>query len=164
MSDAQYSAYESIQLAVHIEENGYAFYTAVAKTTENKKIASVLSKLAEQELEHKRIFESFIRESNAGIVFEPSSQEYDAYMRAFSQEYLFTEKILRKKMAEGFQNTSEVLSFAIGLEKDSIIFYEQIRSGISDERKILDTIIEEETKHFVILNDLRKFLIGEEDV
>jgi len=49
------------------------------------------------------------------------------------------------------------IDFAIGREMDSILYYQEVRAFVPERQKeVVDRIIEEERKHFIMLSNARK--------
>jgi len=49
-----------------------------------------------------------------------SSDEYEAYLKAISSQYVFAQELIEKKIKELFSSGEETINFAIGVKKDSI--------------------------------------------
>ncbi len=95
------------------------------------------------------------------IVYEFSPGEYEAYLKAISSQYIFTQELIEKKTKELFSSDDEALDFAIGIEKDSILTYNALREYVLTEKQpVLDKIIDEEKRHLAQLVMLKHELKG----
>ena len=83
------------------------------------------------------------------------SEETYQYLNAIADS-----KVFPQKGDLGLSENKDIVhafSIAMGLEKDSIIFYYEVMGYISDEHKpTLDKILTEEKKHLITLSGKRK--------
>ncbi|MGC8612135.1 MAG: ferritin-like domain-containing protein [Athalassotoga sp.] len=126
-------------VALKIESSGYQFYTELAKRSkgENKKL---FSSLAEQERDHMKIFEKLISASKEKS--EILNEEAVGYLKVYAETSIFPE--IEKSVPE---NMREALEIALDVEKDSVIFYEELLK-YAPETSTIQKIIEEEKRHF----------------
>jgi len=133
-------------LAVQIEKNGEKFYRDALKEPWTAPMASMLRMLAEEEVRHI----DFFSEKKAKINQKGEDPELEAMGREMLMEILGDQTFSLKeadlskiKTMEGLRRT------AIEFEKDTILFYEMIRSFVTDKktRDQIDAIIEEENRH-----------------
>jgi len=152
-----FSPSEVIQLGIQIEKNGRDFYLGVAKLAKSEKIRKVLNYLAEEEEKHIKVFNDIL----SGIEkYEPQEaypDEYFAYLRALSDGYVFTKKKKGEEIAAKVKDEKEAVDVGINAEKDSILFYEEMKKFIlKDTYGTIDKLIEEEKKHLSKLYELKK--------
>lgn len=153
----RFNANEILEMAVQIERNGAKFYHYVAQMAPSARTQQLLQQLAGMEVEHEKTFtrmQGELKEQDfQTAVFDPEGQT-GAYLRAMADGHVFdlqtppTEKISRQA------SLPEILRLAIGLEKDSIVFYvglkEMVPPMLGQQR--IDDIIHEEMNHIVTLN------------
>ncbi|BBJ27454.1 ferritin family protein [Athalassotoga saccharophila] len=126
-------------VALKIESSGYEFYTELAKrsTGESKKL---FSSLAEQEKDHMKIFEKLISSSKekSGVL----NEETVGYLKVYAETSIFPE--IERGVPE---NMKDALEIALDVEKDSVIFYEELIK-YAPQTSTIQKIIEEEKRHF----------------
>ncbi len=152
------SAAEVFQFAVKIEENGYDFYTKYAQRLDSDDEREIFQYLADEESKHIKIFSRMLDgiESFKQQVNYPD--EYFAYLQAYANNLIFKSDELEKELA-GIKNTKAAVDFGIKRELDSILYYQEIKSFVPEkERYNIDTIINEERKHFTTLSQMKKAL------
>jgi rubrerythrin len=156
----RFNADEVFEMAVHIEQNGVAFYQkAAAKAPEEHR--DFLLSLARMEEEHERLFKG-MRKALSDV--ERQDTTYDPYQEAL--QYLNELADARggegdPKVAEaltGDESIEEILRIAVGLEKESILFYVGLKDLVPEElgHKNIDKIIAEERKHVVQISEKLK--------
>ena len=66
---------------------------------------------------------------------------------------------LAQKKAAAAKTPVDAVDFAMGMEKDSILYYIEAGNFVpSNEKKIIDGIVNEERKHFNRLAEVKKLL------
>jgi len=149
---------EVYQLAIKIEENGMKFYSGFAKKTKNKKLKDLFSALAYAEVEHKKIFEKMLSEIEKYEPQEAYPEEYFSYLKAYADGLIFDFDQLKKQQNK-LKTTVKILDFAIQREKDSILYYQEIKNLVSEtQHKELEKIINEERKHLLDLTHIKNTL------
>lgn len=145
-----FSVKEIIEFAVEIEKNGERFYRYAAGKFADEKLKSLFLTLADEEVEHIKTFEGFLKKVEN---YEPSAafnEEYFQYLRAYANE-----KIFNKKLPE-IKKPIDAIQFALNAERDAILYYLEAKNFVlTDDKKIIDNIIEEERKHFVKLSQIK---------
>ena len=140
-----------VEFAIQIEKNGESFYRESAKKIAHEKTKTLFIELANQEVEHKKIFESFLKKVENYNPPEAFNEDYFMYLRAYADTKIFNKEF------SGINKPVEALQFAINMEKDSILYYTESKNFVwDDDKKILDNIIAEERKHFIRLSQLLK--------
>ncbi len=160
----KYSAREAFEMAMQMEKTGAEFYMKAAESEKDAGKREILVGLAEMERNHEKEFESLAGEfaAKAGDEwFDPDGQAA-VYLRALSGGRVFGPAGDAASLIAGAKTQKEVLQRAIVLEKDSILFYIGIRKATPPElgRDRIDTIIEEEMKHVVLLDGMISKLKG----
>jgi rubrerythrin len=143
-----------INTAVGIEERGVIFYDIMAKSTENDAAREAFRQLSEMERHHIDIFRGMLSEADLDIKDETG--EYTAYLRSLVDSAVFTDDLVASEMATEADSDLEALELAISVEKDSILFYYEIRDVIAPgSRALVDEIIAEEKSHLRLLHGLK---------
>lgn len=156
-----FNANEILEMAIRIEENGAAFYRRAAELQTDTENQDFLSKLAAMEDAHKVSFSemqtSITAAEKTATVFDPND-ESSLYLSAMADSHGGEGSPTAANALTGKETMAEVLATAIGLEKESILFYVGLRDLVPPEygRTKIDAIITEERKHVIQLNTLLK--------
>jgi len=156
MSGNIFAPDEVLKLAIEIENNGKEFYESVAGKVKEEDLKKLLDFLTQEEEKHRKVFEEMLENLGETKIVEAYSGEYQAYMKALSDECVFTQKILKEKIERGFENPGQLLDFALRVEKDSIILYTEMKQHVLRNQSALDKVVEEERKHFIMISELKK--------
>ena len=153
-----FNADEIFQMAEQMERNGAKFYRRVAEGAADPQPRQLLLDLAVMEDDHEKIFAAMrtglSHREREGIVFNPED-ETASYLRAIANEHVFDVKADPAEFLTGQETMEEVIQTAIGLEKDSIVFYLGIKDMVPEKLgKIrIENIIEEEMGHIASLSE-----------
>lgn len=155
----RFSPLEVYEMAVQIERNGAAFYRKAAASAAGKASAKVLTDLAEMEDQHERTFADMkgkLSDQDRGqITFDPGDESL-LYLHSMAEGKVFDPRSEPAKRLTGSESLGEILRTAIGLEKDSIVFYLAMKEMIPPAGKgRIDDIIKQEMGH---INTLSKLL------
>lgn len=141
--------FQILQVAEQIEHNGVEFYEKAAKRFDDEKLSGMLSRLADWERGHEKVFAEMRREYaerlDSGAIFDPEHflsadprlvSRYAASAVNPNEAFEFT----------GAESRAKVLNKALELERDSIAFYKELRRAVRGpvERNKIDAIIKEE--------------------
>ncbi|MDR0622103.1 MAG: ferritin family protein [Deltaproteobacteria bacterium] len=145
-----FNAWDAFKIAVNMEENGLKFYKAAAKKFSGP-IADLFNSLAQEEEIHKSIFTRFLNglPKEQTTLYDPDN-ETDDYLKMMADIHVFKndpENI--DKLMEGVATVEDALKLAMSFEKDSIVFFVQLKNAsdnLSDEVSV-DRLILEEAKH-----------------
>jgi len=147
---------EIFQFAIRIEENGEKFYRQMVQKFEKPKVKELFSHLADEEVKHKKTYEEMVSKIEKYEPFEAFPGEYFAYLRAYADKIIFTQKEFDEEIAN-IKDISAALDFAINAELDSILYYQEIKNLVPEnQRSTIDKIIEEERRHFVKLSEIKR--------
>ena len=148
----QFNADEIFEIAERIEQNGARFYRKAADNTSDEAAKKMLLELAAMEDDHEKTFSGMrsglTAKEKEAATFDPDD-EVVYYLRAFADGHIFDTKADPSEKLTGSESVVEVLKTAIGLEKDSIVFYLGIKdivpASVGQDR--IDAIIKEERSH-----------------
>jgi len=150
-----FSPAEVVEMGIKIEENGKSFYDTVAKKSKNKNAQKVFELLATEEGNHIKRFEVILSQVKKYEPPEAYTEDYFSYIKSLSSEYVFTNKDKGEETARSAKTDKEALELGIGFEKQSILFYEEMKKFVLEgEQKIVSKLLEEEKEHLRKLNDL----------
>jgi rubrerythrin len=148
-----FSADEIFEIAEQIERNGAKFYRKAAELAEGDN-RDLLLRLAEMEDNHITAFEAmrdeYARADKKSDVVD-ADDEATLYLRAAADGKVFAPDPSRD--LSGSESIKDILTIAVALEKDAVIFYQNMRGAASKVIRIesLDAIIKEEIGHILDL-------------
>ena len=158
-----FNAIEILEMAGQIERNGARFYRKAAEICDDISSATLMLDLATMEDQHEQVFavmqQDFEKEKGAPVVVDPEGQAA-SYLHAMAEGRVFDVKADPVDMLTGHESLQEILKMAIGLEKESIVFYVGIKDIVPKSlgKDKIDAIIREEMSHVVLLSDQLKNL------
>lgn len=152
--DKQIKLVDIARIALSMEEKGYKFYSTLAGRVNGERQKQMLIKLAEDEKEHKKLFEKIIMGYNDD---ETLDAETSSYLRSIQKDSVFPELAGVEDFAGGLHSLKDVVAIGIQAEKDAILIFNELTKRTSSEKikKILYDLLEEEKMHLV---ELRNFL------
>ncbi|MDR1607675.1 MAG: ferritin family protein [Deltaproteobacteria bacterium] len=146
-----FNAAEAFKMAISIEENGLEFYQKAANLVGSGPVADLFRQLAEEEKTHKSLFTEYLAsvKDQGPTVFDPDN-ETDAYLKMMADLHVFRQK--PGAVAEALVNVKtpeDALKLAISFEKDSVIFFVELKAAVGDkaDRLEVDKLISEEAGH-----------------
>jgi rubrerythrin len=154
----RFSVREVVEQAVRTEKLGYEYYSSMAERFKHvEEFRDLFETLAKKELVHEQRFRELLKMLKDE---EPEGwDEVSEYMRAFveSEFFLGSDKALTR-MKE-VKDIEEALEFAIGFEKETLLYFTGLRSVVK-EKVVVDEIISEEQNHIAWLNRFKKRFTG----
>jgi rubrerythrin len=149
----KYSIREVVEQALQTEKLGYQFYTTFAeKFKEDDALNKLFSTLATKELRHEKTFRELLE-----IVKdeEPMNwEEAEPYLRAIVESEFFLGKHSSLPSMEQVKNVDDAVKFALGFEKETLLYFYGIRDAVK-EREVVEEIINEERSHIMWLVEFR---------
>lgn len=152
-----FNADEIFQMAEQIERNGAAFYRLAA--TQFPAQQHLLTILADQEDQHLATFSALRAQltdkEREGVEFDPG-QEAGDYLKAMADRRVVDIRRQPQDLLKNNTSFADVIGTAIGMEKDSIVFYIGMQDMVLPAlgRDKVSLIISEEKQHIVFLNRL----------
>jgi len=154
-----FSGIELINIAIGIEERGIVFYDVMAKSTRNSAAREVFNYLAGMEREHIDTFRGMLAEADKYQVQTEGGEQYSAYLKALVDSAVFSDDLVTSEMAAQAESDIAALELAIGSEKDSILFYYEMKEVMPQRAQAtVGRIIAEEKSHLRQLSELKKKL------
>ena len=148
MSEAgAFSAAEMLDIAIQLEQNGQIYYLEAAKRAVDEDAQHLLELLAHEEQRHEQIFRDMRPAEKEHRPAEEYPGQKSEYVQALLEEKLIpSQEILDKVLALG--SDQEILDFALGFEKDTILFYYEMRHLLGEaQHPIMGEIIAQEKTH-----------------
>jgi rubrerythrin len=153
-----FSGSELISVAIGIEGRGIAFYDSMADATKNANTREVFRYLANMEREHLRTFQGMLAGADK-LQFAETAGEYTAYLQALVDSAVFSDELIASQLAREAKSDTSALDLGIGAEKDSILFYYEMRDIMPQRAQAtISKIIAEEKSHLRQLSELKKRL------
>ncbi len=151
-----FQAAEIAEAAVNIEQEGQVFYTNAAHAAKNPDVKDFFLFFAKEEARHEQFFQEF--KERLGKVELPAwstTEEYGLYLQALIDSHSIFSPDLQKRLAEA-ASENEAIRLAMGFEKDTILFFMEMKELVPDsEKKFVSQCIDEERSH---LRKLAKML------
>jgi rubrerythrin len=156
-----FNADEIFEMAIRMENNAGEFYRKAASLqsdTENKKF---LESLAHMEDQHKKIFTdmrtTLKQHEKEPKVFDPYD-EASQYLAAMTDTMGGEGSPSVADSLTGDETLEEILQTAVGLEKDTILFYLGIKDliPVQSGQDRIEEIIREERMHVIQLSNVLK--------
>ena len=143
---------EIIDLAIKLEKNGEATYRRATEQVEDPDLISLLTWMADEEVQHAKWFDSLKKSATTGksnpFLEEMSRELFDDLVgdQSFSLKEVDFSKI---------QSVDEMLKIFVEFERDTAMFYEVLIPFIEDEGTLaqLQRIIAEENNHIEKLSE-----------
>jgi rubrerythrin len=150
---------EVLEMAIRVEENAADFYRKAAEIQSDEKNREFLEKLAAIEDGHKATFmeirNTITDTEKRGTVFDPHD-ELSLYLSAMADTHGGEGSPAAADSLTGSETMEEILTTAIGLEKETVLFYLGLKDMVPPKygRDKIDDIIREERGHVAQLTNL----------
>ncbi len=165
MEEKRFRIDEVFEIAVEMERRKTSFYRRSARSTRSKGTRELLLELADMEEEHRRLFSSF-----RDKVKKTAEKKADTARDEHADPFLFG--WISGVVLDGLSGTDdlgesesleEILTFAVAMEKDSVVFYTGLKDAVASrrDREYVDNIIHEEMGHLTLLSDQLRSVKGE---
>lgn len=155
MSDV-FNVEEVLEIACQIERNGARYYRRAAELVQHPEAVALLRELAQMEEDHEAAFTAMKATlATSGDLLGNADEVALMYLRAMAAGRVFP---LNEDPAGSLLpdvTVTEVLRGAIGMEKDSIVYYLGIRDVMPEAlgKDKVNMVIREEMRHVAILSD-----------
>lgn len=145
---------EILEMSEQIERNGARFYHQAAEATCDSDMRTLLEQLAAMEEAHEKIFAKMRATLTKDEITFNADPQISAYLKAWADEHAFDMKSDPLKRVKDQKDMEGILTMAIGLEKETIMFYLGLQHGVNKKKyqDRIDDIIKEEMGHVSSLN------------
>ncbi len=132
-----------------------AFYAEALKHLKEGKVRDLFTFLRAEERRHADLFERIL----GGLTDQPTGtwrqdEEYVTYLRALVGNHVFPDPKTARGAVAALQDEATAILQALSFEKDSILFFHELRPALAEENhKVIDALIDEERKHVRALHD-----------
>ena len=155
-----FSGEEIIGMAVKTEETGYEFYKMALQNASTEELKNLFDYLAKEELKHKETYEGLtdaIGENAQGVPVD--WDELGLYIKAMTDSSFFLGGDKSINLAAKATDDKKAVDFAIQFEKDTLLFFHQLKEVVKPANQpVVEKIIQEEKEHIKRLADIRKSL------
>ncbi|HYA85461.1 MAG TPA: ferritin family protein [Nitrospirota bacterium] len=153
----KYSIEEIMEMAIQTEKLGFKFYTTIAeKFKKDDGLVKLFKTLADKEKVHEKTFTDLkVSVEKSGVDVEPVQwEEVSNYMRAFVESEFFLGKSKALPSMDHIRTVADAVKFAIGFEKETLLYFMELKS-IVKEKDVIDKVINEEKSHVRWLDSYR---------
>jgi rubrerythrin len=148
MANGSSLAREFLLLAIDTEKNGRAFYESTARHSKSKDAQNVLKHLSLREKEHEDTFREMLKRLGDSQPVNKYTRDDYQYIKYLADCMIMDSERSQAQSASTPRTDIEAMELGIGLEKDCIIFYSEIRGMLPRaDQDIIDMITSEEKKH-----------------
>lgn len=148
---------ELLEMAMGIEENGGAFYQAMAEKTKPDNVRAMYNHLVIEEKKHQSTFHTMLKSLGHYEPAETYKGEYMNYLKALADNAVFSSVEEAQRKAAATTSEVEAIDLGIQAEKDSILFYDGMRNFVQPaDSTVIQNIIDEERLHLNQLSELRE--------
>lgn len=151
---------EILAMAEQIEINGARFYRQAAQGAEDIDTRELLQELAFMEDGHEKVFAKMRANLKKEEIDFEADAEASSYLKVWADGHVFDMKADPVARIKEQKDMAGILNVALGLEKESIVFYLGIKNGVNNKtyRDRIEEIIKEEMSHIVSLSAKLKSL------
>jgi rubrerythrin len=144
-----FQAADALELAMGIETNGEAFYNAVKEKAEDDQVKALFGDLATQEVKHRAVFRKMSQDFKGNMLMSAEEwDDYQQYLQATVHSALFEGPDRALAAADEAKDEKEAVEMAIGFEKETLLFFYNLRDLVNErQKKTIDRIIAEERSH-----------------
>ncbi len=152
----KYSIDEIMEMAIQTERLGYQFYAGMAdKFKKDAGLVGLFTTLAAKEKVHERTFTNLKDTVDKNGTEPVEWEEVTPYMRAFVESEFFLGGGKSLPTMDHIRTVPDVVKFALGFEKETLLYFMELRSMVK-EKAVMDAVIDEEKSHIVWLDKFRK--------
>ena len=152
-----FSINEIIDLAVQIEQNGEKLLQAAQKEVSEPELVSLLQWMENEERQHVEWFSQLRPTPKESTVMSHLEEMGKNLLKEMLGDQSFS---LGDTDFSKLENIKELITTMMEFEKDTVLFYQLIRSAVTDQETLtlLDRIVSEENRH---AERLKAFLVSE---
>jgi rubrerythrin len=151
-----FSGSELLEVALGIEKNGAAFYQALAERTANNHTRAIYEHLALEETRHQKTLQGILDKVGRYQPSQDYAEDYYLYLKSLVDSSVFSDAAQARKIAAQTSSPAQALDIGIKAEKDSILFYTEMKNLVKPaDHPVIDNIINEERGHLNQLSELR---------
>lgn len=151
-----FSAAEVYDMAVQTERNGYAFYSAAAAAATDKDVRQIMEHLANAEQHHEQVFRKLREAVGDYEAPETYAGEETEYIDSLLRSRVLPDEATAHKLIAEMTADTQALDFALGFEKDTILFLHSMKDVLPPEdQPAIDKLIQQEKMHVRLLEQMK---------
>ncbi len=148
---------ELLNIAIRDEETGIAFYDTLAEVSKNPELKEHIKAISRQEAKHAERFRAMLQETGEFKPQERYEGEYESYLQAILESRAFPSPEQAAQEAKKAASDADALAIAMRLEKDTLIFLNEIKGLLPRSHgEYVTAVIKEEREHLVEITRLQK--------
>lgn len=156
---AIFTAGDLLELALQVERNGFVFYGALSQSAKSQKVRQACHFLQGEEERHLAVFQRLLDSVGRQPLPESYPGEYQAYIEALAGSRVFSDEEAGRRLAQEAEGDAEALKVAIGFEKDTILFFTEMRLVLGPrDQPVVDELVRQEKAHIKKLVEVREQL------
>ena len=157
------TAEEILEIAIETERQGAAFYERLATSTHDERVKEECQRLVTFEREHEKTFRRLLEQQDvqrALSSLQPSqlSDKYRQYLSALVDSNMLPDEETAQRLADEAESEADAINVALQMEKNTILFYQELQNLLGQEAGVLQTVLDEERSHVYELNELKAYL------
>ena len=152
-----------LEVAIEAERQGAAFYERLAESARDERVKEECRRLVAFEREHEKTFRRLlgqrdIQQALSSLQPGQLSDEYQQYLSALVESNMLPDEETARQLADEAESEVEAINIALQMEKNTILFYQELQNLLGQEAGVLQTILDEERSHVYELNELKAYL------
>ena len=152
---------EMLKIAIMDEDTGIAFYHSLASATRRPDVQSECIAIGKQEAAHAQRFRRMLDDLGGYTPHEEYAGQYEAYLHALVEGRAFPSPTEAAQRARAARSDAEAIDLAIRLEKDTLVFFAEIKQTLPPvQLHLIEDIVAEERQHLTDLSRLRRTVKG----
>jgi rubrerythrin len=141
---------------VGIEKNGAAFYQALTEKSRGESTQAMYRHLMAEEVKHQKTFLAMLDEVGHYQPPQDYAEAYLVYLKSLVDSSVFTNVDQARQIAAKTSSDQQALDIGIQAEKDSVLFYTEMKNLVKPaDQEIITNIIDEERDHLNQLSRLK---------
>ncbi|MGD8353205.1 MAG: ferritin family protein [Pseudomonadota bacterium] len=155
---AAYGPYEAVTLGIQLEDDGYRFYSAVAKASVDHRVKDLFSYLADAEIEHKRVIREEIEPLFTPEWYSEADQQLlSEYLKDVEEQPVFPEPDKAVEFVRTMKDAHRAIDIGILAEERARDYFAFLRDATRDQqgKDIFQRLYLEEIKHLELLLNLK---------
>ncbi len=152
-----FTAADVLAAAQEIEQRGKVFYTRLAETAQDPSLANTFRFLAGEEEKHWQVFHAIAqRVGDVELPAWATEDEYVDYLTALINSHALFRLGDVETLRQFVGTREEALQTAMEFEKDTIVFFMEMREFVPEgEKATVQECVNEERRHLRLLASLR---------
>jgi rubrerythrin len=144
----KYTSKDVLEMTIQAKGRGASLYMVLARGSENYHVSQLFAKLAHDEQRHKVSLQQWVGSLEASAQQEAYPGERSMFLKSLVDENTYSCTEVEQKAIESSINVYEALKAGINFEKDFMLFLYELKQCVKgDGKEIIDTLLDEETKH-----------------